>query len=50
MFTEQVGLASAGDGERNIKASRLSEIDDLDTAGHTHSHSGPLPLGVGCGY
>lgn len=48
MFTEQVGLASVGDGERNIKAPRLSEVDDPDTAGHTHS--GPLPLRVGWGY
>lgn len=50
MFTEQVGLASEGDGERTIKAPRLSEVDDLDSAGHTFS--GPLPLRVswGCLY
>lgn len=48
MFTEQVGLASVGDGERNIKAPRLSEVGDLDTVGHTHSWL--LPLGVGWGY
>lgn len=35
MFTEQVDLASASNGERNIRAPRLSEVDDLATAGHT---------------